>query len=109
VPPPVPYCSDPNVCISSPGSNQTVSGAIGIYGTAMHGSFQFYKVEYGVGEEPGGWSSIGDTISTPVSGGLLMSLDTRAFPNGVYWLRLTVVDVTGNYPPPHRVRVVIEN
>jgi hypothetical protein len=102
-------CSDPNTCIVSPAPNATLRGVVAIRGTAQHPSFQFFKVEYGVGEDPAGWNSIGETTGHPVENGTLISLDTAVLPNGVYWLRLTVVDNTGNFPPPHRVRVVIEN
>lgn len=107
--PPASPCADPNTCIVSPGSNAVVRGVVAIRGTAQHPAFQFYKVEYGVGEDPAGWNSIGDIVRHPVEGGTLMTLDTAALPNGVYWLRLTVVDQTGNFPPPHRVRVTIAN
>ncbi|MHB1318159.1 MAG: hypothetical protein ACYCYF_06020 [Anaerolineae bacterium] len=108
-PPPVSACSDPNTCISAPGSNATIRGVVSIRGTAQHAQFQFYKVEYGVGEEPSGWNSIGETVGHPVENSTLITFDTAALPNGVYWLRLTVVDITGNFPPPHRVRVTIAN
>jgi hypothetical protein len=107
--PPAPVCRDPNVCITSPGSNARLSGSVTVRGTARHGNFQFYKVEHGVGEDPGAWHSIGDVVYSQVSDGVLMQFDSRAFPNGVYWLQLTVVDNTGNFPAPHRMRVVIEN
>jgi hypothetical protein len=108
-PPPAAACADPNTCITSPGSGARLSGVVTIRGTARHGNFQFYKIEQGAGEDPQGWHSIGDTVSSQVSDGVLMQFDSRALPNGVYWLRLTVVDITGNFPTPHRVRVVIEN
>ncbi len=107
--PPPPACPDPNVCITSPGANERISGVVSIRGTARHAQFQFYKIEQGGGEDPQSWHSIGDTVPSPVTDGVLMQFDTRALPNGVYWLKLTVVDVTGNFPPPYRVRVVIEN
>jgi len=107
--PPASPCADPNTCIVSPAPNATLRGVVTIRGTAQHPSFQFYKIEYGVGEDPSGWNSIGNTVSHPVENGTLLTFDTAALPNGVYWLRLTVVDNTGNFPPPHRVRVIIEN
>ncbi len=108
-PPPAPACRDPNVCITSPGPNARLSGPATVRGTARHGNFQFYKIEHGIGEDPQAWHSIGDIVRSQVSDGVLMQFDSRALPNGVYWLKLTVVDNTGNFPPPHRVRVVIEN
>lgn len=108
-PPPAAACPDPNVCISSPGPGARLAGVVTIRGTARHPNFQFFKIEHGVGEAPDAWHSIGDEVRSQVSDGTLMQFDTRALPNGVYWLKLTVVDITSNFPPPYRVRVVIEN
>ncbi|NLT73540.1 MAG: hypothetical protein GXX94_05010 [Chloroflexi bacterium] len=107
--PPPSSCADPNTCITSPGASAVLSGMVAIRGSAQHPNFQFYKIEYGLGEDPAGWNSIGETVGHPVENGTLMTFDSAALPNGVYWLRLTVVDITGNFPNPHRVRVVIEN
>ncbi|MHB0857808.1 MAG: hypothetical protein ACYC5M_09580 [Anaerolineae bacterium] len=108
-PPPPAACPDPNVRISSPGSNATVSGQIAVTGSADTNGFQFFKIELGGGEDPGSWSVIGDLHRSPVHDGVLESFNTTAVPNGVYWFSLTVVDQTGNWAPPCRVRVVIEN
>ena len=107
VPPPV--CADPNNCISYPGANAVLSGQVTIMGTADHGQFQFYKVEYGLGEDPNAWHVISDIHKERVYDGPLETFDTTALPNGVYQLKLTVVDRTSNFPPPHVVRIVIEN
>ena len=89
--------------------NAQLSGRVAIYGTAAHGAFQFYKVEFGQGEDPSSWHVIHDVHRNQVSGGALEEFDTTAVPNGVYWLQLTVVDQSGNFPPPCRVRVVVQN
>lgn len=102
-------CGDPNVSIVSPGMDATVSGVVAIIGTATHPQFQFYKVEYASGDEPGAWSVIGDVRRSPVVNGQLATMDTRILPNGTAWFRLTVVDQTGNYPNPCRVRVNVQN
>lgn len=107
-PPPAP-CPDANTRITSPGMNATVSGWVSINGTANHAQFQFYKVDYGIGDNPSTWNTIGDVRGTAVVGGQLASIDTRGLPNGPAWFRLTVVDQTGNFPPPCSVRVVISN
>jgi len=104
-----PPCRDPNVCISSPTGGQAVSGLVSILGTANHGQFQFYKVEYGVGAEPAGWFTIGDVHRSPVVNGQLAQFHTAVVPNGALTFRLTVVDQTGNYPPPHTVTVQVRN
>lgn len=102
-------CPDPNVRITSPRMNAVVSGRLAIRGTANHERFQFYKVEYGQGEKPTAWHVISDIHKTAITNGILEELDTKALPNGVYWLQLTVVDQSGNFPPPCQVRIVIQN
>ena len=86
-----------------------IKGAVQIMGTANVPDLQFYKVEYGTGDKPESWSSVSDVRRQRVMDGLLETWDTRSFPNGIYVLRLTVVDATGNFPPPCEVRVVVEN
>jgi len=106
---PPPPCPQPGVCITSPSSEQVIAGEVTIQGTANIEAFQFYKVEYGLGENPEQWHSIGDVRRTPVVDGTLVVWNTTGFPNGTYTLRLTVVDMTGNFAPPFAVRVVVQN
>jgi hypothetical protein len=108
-PVPPPPCPQPGVCISAPATGQVVSGEVVIRGTANIEAFQFYKVEYGLGESPEQWNSIGDVRRTPVVDGTLVTWNTAGFPNGTLTLRLTVVDVSGNFAPPQAVRVVVQN
>jgi hypothetical protein len=105
---PPPPCPQPGVCITSPIAGQVVKGQVIIRGTAKIERFQFYKVEYGIGEEPQNWHSIGEVQRAPVVDGVLATWDTTGFPAGVFKLRLTVVDISGNFPPPYEVRVVIQ-
>lgn len=105
--PPSP-CPQPGICIVSPTSGQVIKGEVAIRGTATIDGFQFYKVEYGLGEAPERWNSIGDISRTPVVDGTLTLWNTSGFPEGVYKLRLTVVDITGNWAPPYQVQVVVE-
>jgi len=108
-PPPPSSCADPNTCITSPSNSATVSGSLVIQGTANHPQFQFYKIELGIGADPTSWSSIGEIVRQPVNGGTLGVFNTQAVPNGTYTIRLVVVDVTGNYPPPFGVVVNVQN
>ena len=110
-PTPVPThpCQDPNIKIASPLPGAVVAGRVAIQGTANHGRFQFYKVEFGQGEEPTAWHVINDIHRAPVVNGTLETLDTTVLPNGVYWLKLTVVDQTGNFPPPCQIRITVGN
>ena len=100
-------CPQPDACIKSPSANARISGVRQILGTANIAQFQFYKVEYGLGEEPTEWHSVSDIHRQPVADGLLENWDTSGFPGGVYKLRLTVVDMTGNFGSPHEIRVII--
>ncbi len=104
-----PNCPNPGVRILSPGMNQTVSGTVAVVGTARIENFQFYKVEFAPGDppDPNAWVVIGDVVRSPVENGVLITWPAGAFPAGVYWLRLTVVDQTGNFPPPCEVRVIV--
>ena len=102
------YCPLPGVRITSPAMDEAVAGQVTIRGTANIDAFQFYKVEYGMGEETPQWNSIGDIVRRPVVDGVLATWNLAGFPNGVYRVRLTVVDITGNFPPPCEVRVVVQ-
>jgi len=106
---PTAICPEPGISISQPGMGARVSGRVAIHGTAARSDFQFYKVEYGQGESPTHWNVINDIHKVPVTQGILEEWDTSGLPAGVYWLRLTVVDPTGNFPPPCDVRVIVEN
>ena len=107
--PQIAVCS-PWVSITEPTVNAKLdgSGITFIRGTASIDNFWYYKLEFAYGEWPTGWSLIGDLHYTPVVNGYLGDWKTGALPKGVYQLRLTVVDGTGNYPTPCQVRVIIE-
>lgn len=104
-----PACPNPNVCITSPGTRARVLGRVAIRGSADIDAFQFYKIEYSLDEEPKRWNVVGDVHRQPVTNGALGELDTMTLPNGTCWIQLTVVDRTGNFPAPYRVRILIEN
>jgi len=103
-----PLCPQPGVRITSPTMNQVASGQVVIRGTAKVEAFQFYKLEYGIGEDPEQWHSIGELHRTSVVDDVLGTWDVTGFPGGVSKLRLTVVDMTGNFPPPCEVQVIIQ-
>jgi len=105
-----PACPNPNARITSPGANQTLTGPIGVHGVANIEDFQYYKIEIGPCNNPRDheWTVVGQLHYTPASGGLLETLNTGAYPPGVYTIRLVVVDRTGNYPEPCGVTVSIQ-
>lgn len=100
-------CSSANVQILEPGQGAVIRGTVDVRGTANIPSFQFYKLELGLGEHPTAWTTISDVHRTQVVNGLLEVWNTSDLPAGSYSLRLVVVDVTGNFPPPCEVQVVV--
>jgi len=101
-----PRCPDPRAVITSPGINAQVSGMVPIIGTAEHENFKFYKLESGVGADPGVWSYF-DGGDRPVKGAQLGTLNAGALAPGTYSVRIVVVDASGNFPPPCQTTIVI--
>ncbi len=106
-----PACEDTRAVNFAPRANEVISGTVDVYGTAQHDLFQYYKLEYAQGSnvDPTGEFAYITGVSQPVVDGLLATLDTTSLDNGPYTLRLTVVDRTGNFPPPCTVTVQIAN
>ncbi len=103
---PAARCNTPGVQIASPANGQVVGGTVSIVGTANIADFQFYKVEYASGTS-GAFASIGGVVNQSVSGGQLATWNASGFGSGVWNLRLTVVDQTGNFPAPCDIYVII--
>jgi hypothetical protein len=101
-----PRCPDSRAVITSPGMNADVSGMVPVFGTAIHENFKFFKLEYGIGENPGNWSYF-DGGESPVRDGRLGTLNAGALPPGTYGIRVVVVDTTGNFPQPCETVIVI--
>jgi hypothetical protein len=105
--PPPPACQNPNVTITSPAMNSQVSDIIEVHGTATHPLMAYWKVEYRTdGSLNYAMLSNGDA---PVMNGVLARLSTKTLPNGVYWLRLSVVQKDGNYQVPCEIRITLTN
>jgi membrane peptidoglycan carboxypeptidase len=78
---------DPDSAIISPTVGSYIAGQLDVIGNARGGPF---KLEIGAGLEPGEWTLIGSERGDEVQNGVLQRLDTRAWPKGLYTLRLTV-------------------
>lgn len=104
-----PFCPDERSMIVTPGVNQVVSGAISVTGRIVADNLDYYKLEYAVGAGATDGFVYFDGAKDQVDGGILGLLNTAALPNGDYTLRLTLVDLTGNYPPPCTVSITIQN
>lgn len=83
--------------LTAPAANAQVNGMVEVTGTAVATNFQFYKLEFGTGENPTQWSVIGELHRAQVTNGTLGTWDTSSLPDGQYVLKLTVVDNTGNW------------
>ncbi len=103
-------CTNRDSTITTPKVGAILRGVVSFMGTARSPDFTFYKLE--VRQE---WvSSASDYVTfftgySPVSNGLLSTLDTRSWPDGEYWIRLVVVDSTGNYPERCAILYVFDN
>jgi murein DD-endopeptidase MepM/ murein hydrolase activator NlpD len=101
-------CGNPAFTITEPRPGTVLRGTFAIYGTATHPDFQFYRLQVSSGSAQDDDFATLDVFREPVINGQLGIVDTAAFGPGDYWLRLTVVDNTGNYPPQCTIRVSFE-
>ena len=94
-----PVGQDIPATIDSPLPNSSLQGRVQVKGSAVHPQFNFYKVEFGPGENPADdqMSIIGAIHEEQVTNNVLETWDTTLVPDGTYSLRLRVVDITGNY------------
>lgn len=65
----------PEIHISQPADRAELSGIMDIMGTVRAPNFNGYQVEYGLGENPGGWGMVQERRHTPVENGVLASWD----------------------------------
>lgn len=69
---------------------------------------EYYKVEFGPGQEPREWFTLGSTHNSPVVNGTLEVLDAASLPPGPYVIRLVLVKRDGNFlGTPHSVPIEI--
>ncbi|MFQ5594244.1 MAG: LysM peptidoglycan-binding domain-containing protein [Anaerolineae bacterium] len=111
-PPPLrPAVCNESTKITYPLEGETLDG-LGtqfVTGTASIDDFQFYKLEFGFGAAPIDLFSLDEVQTKPVVNGILGSWNTGALPEGTYTLRLTVVDNSGQFPPPCDVVVNVDH
>jgi LysM repeat protein len=92
-------CTSNDSVITSPAVGAKLSGIVQFRGTARLLSFSFYKLEI---RREGATTSLDYktffTGDAQVTNGVLATLNTSEYPDGEYWVRLVVVDSTGNYP-----------
>ncbi len=84
-----------DVGITSPRPYAYVHGDVVIEGRATMPNFSHYQLRYGEGLDPPAWSYIGPDRVEPVEAGVLGVWEAGYF-QGLFTLRLTVVDRDGN-------------
>ena len=107
-----PAVCNPSTRITFPRQGEVLNGigTFSVTGTASIEDFQFYKLELGIGETPIEFSSIDEVKTDPVINGILLrDWNTGALAEGIYTLRLTVVDNRGQFPPPCDVLVKVDH
>lgn len=97
-------CTDNRATILGPQPGSTVRGVVNVFGVASIPNFSFYKLE--ILTDPLS-SKVWNVGTSPIAipSGQLGRVDTTLFEPGIYWLQLTVVDNTSNYPPPCAIRL----
>jgi peptidoglycan glycosyltransferase len=95
--------------IKSPAPDAVISDAVPVIGTANfgHNEVQFYKVEWGHGDEPTEWVTMGNIHDQPVIDGQLELWYAGGLPPGRYSLRLVLVKADANELPPYKVSVTV--
>jgi len=80
--------------IDSPHLNEVVEGTVDIIGTATGKYFQSYEVLCGI--EGWWWTQIGATSYNRIRDNVLVSWDTKTYPDSQYTIALIVTDTNGN-------------
>ncbi len=106
---PVSLCPDPRARIVAPAAGARVSGSLELRGSATHEAFGYYTLAVAPGSPAAGQYFEFGRITSPVVDGGLGRFDTTSVRNGVYTLRLVVVDAAGNVLPACEVAVQVEN
>lgn len=92
--PPTDYCNSetprPRAEITAPTNGAEIINEIAIQGSAQAPNFTGYLLEYGLGQQPGGWAQVQDRRETAVDNNLLANWNTEGIQTGAITLRLTV-------------------
>jgi penicillin-binding protein 1C len=96
-----------DVAILSPSPYAYISKGVVILGNAKSWDFKLYRLEYGQGLNPSAWSRIGEDKYYQVENGPLDFWDVSSL-EGLYTLKLTVVEKSGNYKQSS-IQVTVDN
>jgi len=112
VPPPTEACGPDTqtaeVQITQPQNGDLVSGNLIIRGTVKVSNLDAYIIEYGLGEDPGGWAEVQGRTSATIENGPIGQLNTEDLDDGTVTIRLIVFDRNGN-SVEQRVTFTVDN
>ncbi len=97
----------PGAHITSPSMFSMPRGLVEVRGTAAGQDFLSYRLQFGAGLNPEYWTMLGESSTTPVTGGLLGAWDTSGL-DGLYTMRLVVVR-KGNIVERAVTQVTLDN
>ncbi len=103
-----PDLKDNEVAIISPTAYSYVRGPIPLLGNARGGDFHFYRLVYGTGMNPTEWAQIGPDHNNQVDKNVLELFDSTALADGLYTLRLQVVEHNQNVRQ-HALQLTVDN
>jgi hypothetical protein len=84
------------VVILDPLLGSHVKEVVPVRGNARSGEFNFYRLEFGEGLNPSAWSQIGGDHYNQVDNNVLEFWDVRGLQDGLYSLKLSVVEHSQN-------------
>jgi membrane peptidoglycan carboxypeptidase len=84
--------------IAEPIEGSQISGDVLVMGSADGQGFAYYLLEFASGSPPNesAWQPLGPAVAAPTTGGFLGTWQTAGLEPGIYTLRLSVYDVSGN-------------
>ncbi|GAB4510367.1 MAG: hypothetical protein OHK0046_07050 [Anaerolineae bacterium] len=89
-------CTSPAITIALPSAGQTLTSDFAVQGTAFLPDFGYYKLE--IRSDNATTYNFYTRSEASVMSGQLGTIDISLFERGLYWVRLVVVDNTGNIP-----------
>jgi membrane carboxypeptidase/penicillin-binding protein PbpC len=96
------------VAILDPTLGGHVKEIVAVHGNARSGEFNFYRLEYGEGLNPSSWSQIGGDHYNQVDNNVLEFWDVRGLQDGLYTVKLSVVEHSGNVKQSN-IYVTVDN
>lgn len=94
-----PRSSSGDLAIVFPAPYDYIGGQVPVQGNARSGNFRSYRLDFGRGMQPPAFQQIGPERFSQVSSGILEVWDTTGLEGGLYTLRLTIIEHSGNHQP----------